>query len=101
MDKALIEFLLMGVSFILAPIVACLVSVPFFDSERPIVPVVLGTISGMSVYVGAYFLSRKIRRSPDEDSSKRSDRKRRGNEPISVNVDSTSSEIEAIEEEVQ
>ncbi|MBK9143363.1 MAG: hypothetical protein IPM23_12745 [Candidatus Melainabacteria bacterium] len=47
----------MGGSMLLSPILACLIAFPFFDHSNPLVPIGIGSVAGMSVFLGALALN--------------------------------------------
>lgn len=57
MNRLESEMILVGGGFVLAPVVACVVAVPWFMVTRePLLPIISGTVVGMGVYIGGCWL---------------------------------------------
>lgn len=57
MDRQKSELILVGGGFLLSPVVACAVAIPWFLVTRePLWPIIVGTVVGMGFYIGGCWL---------------------------------------------
>jgi hypothetical protein len=57
MNREKSELILIGGGFLLAPVAACAVAIPWFLMTRePLWPIIVGTVVGMGFYIGGCWL---------------------------------------------
>lgn len=57
MDRQKSELILIGGGFLLSPVAACAVAIPWFLVTRePLWPIIVGTVVGILVYIGGCWL---------------------------------------------
>ncbi len=70
MNKTQGEVVLIGGAFLLAPVIACAVAIPFFGCKNPLWPIAIGTIAAMAVYIGACLLHSWLYQEESDDEEK-------------------------------